>query len=220
MIYTYLLQAGVNQVFVKMVQINLLPETARKKQKKKIELKVVFGPIIFVLSALILTIITVWAMLAMQLSAKQKRLTKLDSELKDLKFNLQKQEQLEKDKQNLLGKLKFMERQLARDLLWAENLNRLSNLIPPEIWLKNIILHTKKVNQTNINTRLEIQGSTVSLQSEEMIASIGGFMSALKKDPVFSKQFSEIKLLSSQRSKNADVEVMDFKLSATFAEAE
>ena len=68
-----------------MVQINLLPETAKKKQRRKVELRIALGPIIFFLFALMLTIIMLWAMLGMQLSAKHKRLSKLDAELKDLK---------------------------------------------------------------------------------------------------------------------------------------
>lgn len=201
-----------------MVQINLLPDVVRKKQRRKVELKIALGPIILFLFALMLTIIVVWTMLGMQLSAKQKKLFKLDEQLKTLKFSLEKQEKLSKDKERLLRKAKFADRHLKREVLWAKNLNRLSNLLPAGIWLKNIVLHTKKAGQLNIYQKLEIEGSAASLQSEEIIASIGAFMTALKKDEVFSEQFSEIKLLSSQRSKTAEIEIMDFKLSATFTE--
>ena len=203
-----------------MVQINLLPDVTKKKQRIKVELKLALGPIVFFLFALLLTIIAVWTMLGMQLSGKQKELSKLDEQLKTLKFTLEKQDELRKDKERLLRKAEFADRHLKRKVLWAKNLNRLSNLLPAGIWLKNVVLHTKKAGRLNIYKKLDISGSAASLQSEEMIASIGAFMTALKKDEVFSEQFSEIKLLSSQRSKAGEIEIMDFKLSATFTEVE
>ena len=52
-----------------MVQINLLPVSAKKKRKRNLELKVKLGPIIFVLGVLVAVIIVIWAMLGIQLAA-------------------------------------------------------------------------------------------------------------------------------------------------------
>lgn len=199
-----------------MVQINLLPVSAKKKRKRNLELKVKLGPIIFVLGVLVAVIIVIWAMLGIQLAAQGKKMARLDGELKSLKSTLQELDQMKQAKESLSDRLKFLDEEIKREILWSENLNRLSNLIPPGIWLKNIVLHSKEEERGHKYIKLDINGSAVSAGGEEMIDLIGKFMSALKQDEVFSEQFSEIKLISSQRGKSAKVEVMDFKLLCQF----
>lgn len=199
-----------------MVQINLLSISVKKKGKLKLGLKIKLGPVIFTLVAVMLAIIITWAMLGMQLSGKQKKLSRLDEQLKSLEFTLQKLDRLNKNKGQLQRKLEFMEQQLKGEILWSENLNRLSNLVPAGIWLKKMVLYSKKEDHLDKYDKLDINGSAVSLLPAEMIDLIGGFMSALEKDEVFSKQFSEIKLISSQRRTVGKNEVMDFKLFCQF----
>lgn len=205
-----------------MVQISLLPIAEKKKGKRKAELKIKLKPLIFFLSAELLAIIAVWAMLGIRLAAQEKQLIQLDGQLKSSKFSLQKLDKLKEDKKQLIHKLEFMDRYLKREVLWAQNLNRLSNLVLPGIWLKNVVLRIKKEDHLHKYEKLNINGSSVSIQHEEMIDLIGGFMAALKNDQVFSEQFSEIKLISSQRRQTRvgkiEVEVMDFKLLCNFNE--
>ncbi len=117
----------------------------------------------------------------------------------------------------LLDKLAFLEQQLKREVLWAKNLNYISNLVPSGVWLEDMVLHTKREGHLSKYEKLDINGSAISLRGEEMMDLIGGFMAALEKEELFSEQFSEIKLISSQRSKkDARFEVMDFKLSCQY----
>ncbi|MCQ9208017.1 MAG: PilN domain-containing protein [Omnitrophica bacterium] len=201
-----------------MVQINLLPVSAKKKRKVKVELKVKLGPVIFILAALFAVIIMTWVSLGVSLVAKQKQVASLDEQLESSKSDLERLVNLREDKEKLTRKLEFMEKQLKREVLWAKNLNRLSNLIPSGIWLKNITLHSERQERSHKYTKLNINGSAVSLRGEEMIDLIGKFMSALKKDEVFFEQFSKIELISSQRrkGKGGKVDVMDFKLLCRF----
>ena len=199
-----------------MVQINLLPPSAKKKGRPRLDLNINLGPIIFVLGVLLAVIIVAWTVLNIQLSTKQKELSRLKEHLKSSNVSLQKLDKLRKDKQGFLGKLEFLERSLKREALWAENLNRLSNLVPPGIWLKNLVLHSGKENELHKYLELDINGSAVSLEGEELINLIGRFMSALKEDEVLSQQLSEIKLVSSQRGKSGKVEIMNFKFFCQF----
>lgn len=195
------------------MQINLLPITPGKKRKTKIGLKINIVPVIFSLAAVVLAVIVTWTMLGLGLSLKQKKLSRLDGELASLKVSLQRLDKLSQDRELLLGKLEFLNQQLKRELLWAKVLNRLSNLVPQGVWFEKLLLNTGKENQY---LELEINGSAVSLQGEEMIDLIGQFMTALKNDKVFSELFSEIKLISSQRGKAEKMEKMDFRLSCQF----
>lgn len=201
-----------------MVQINLLPATKKKKYRKRIELQIKVGPIIFVLVGIMLAIILIWALLGVRLGAAKRDLSKVDEELRSLKFTLEKLTKLKADKKELTGKLEFMDQHLERKVLWARNLNQLSNLVPQGIWLKKVALSIEKGEQLSRYDKIEIEGSAVSLQAEEMINLIGGFMSALKKDEFFSEQFSEIQLISSQtkKGKGGKIEIMDFKLFCQF----
>ena len=195
-----------------MVQINLLPVEAKKRHKGKIEFKIKLGPVLGVLIGVMLIIIVVWASLAMQLSAKEKKLSRLDEQLDSLGFTLDKLDQLEEERETLLSKLEFMDKTLKTEVLWAKNLNRLSNLLPPGIWIKSIILHTVTEGNLSQYLKLDITGSAIAVADKEPIDAIGGLMTTIKQDEIFSDQFSEIELISSQRGKFGEIVSMDFKL--------
>lgn len=205
-----------------MVQINLLPPSARKKQKLrlKLDLKTLeaidLKPLIFTLVGVIVSVMVLWLALGIRLNLKQNELARLNEQVKLGQLSSQKLDKLNKEKERFQKKLEFLNQRLKREISWAENLNRLSNLVPPGIWLNNIALHSKEEDAIATYDKLDIDGSAVSLAGEEMIVLIGGFMSALKEDEVLSGQFSEIKLVSSQKKKRNNIDVMDFKLLCQF----
>lgn len=199
-----------------MVQINLLPVTAKRKQKIKAELKIKVGPLIFALVGVVLTVVVCWTILGIRLSGQRKQLTQRQEQLSALRSNLKNLDQQNQDKRQSQRRLEFLEAELKREVFWAESLNRLSNLVPSGIWFKKISLHTAKEKRLKKYVSLRIDSSVASLRGEEMIDLIGEFMSALKKDELFSEQFSEIKLLSSKRSKSGKFEIMKFSLHCQF----
>ena len=199
-----------------MVQINLLPVTAKKKQKIKAELKIKVGPLIFALVGVVLTVVVCWTILGIRLSGQRKQLTQRQEQLSTLRYSLKNLDQQNQDKRQSQRRLEFLEAELKREVFWAESLNRLNNLVPSGIWFKKISLHTAKEKRLRKYVSLRIDGSVASLRGEEMIDLIGGFMNALKKDELFSEQFSEIKLLSSKRSKSGKFEIMNFSLHCQF----
>ena len=199
-----------------MVQINLLPVTAKKKQKIKAELKIKVGPLIFALVGVVLVVVICWTILGIRLFGQRKQLTQRQEQLSTLMSSLKNLDQQNQDKRQFQRRLEFLEAELKREVFWAESLNRLSNLVPSGIWFKKISLHTVKEKLLKKYVSLRIDGSVVSLRGEEMIDLIGGFMNALKKDELFSEQFSEIKLLSSKRSKSGKFEIMNFSLHCQF----
>jgi Tfp pilus assembly protein PilN len=199
-----------------MVQINLLPVTAKKKRQTKIELRIKVGPLIFALVGVILVVVVCWTILGIRLSGQRKQLTQQQEQLGTLKSSLKDLDQQNQDKKQFQRRLEFLEAELKREVFWAESLNRLSNLVPPGIWFKKISLQTTKEKLLKKYVSLRIDGSVISLRGEEMIDLISGFMNALKKDELFSEQFSEIKLLSSKRSKSGKLEIMNFSLHCQF----
>jgi Tfp pilus assembly protein PilN len=199
-----------------MVQINLLPDTYKKRHKATVQLKVNLRPLIFTLPGVILAILVVWSILGFQLSLGQKKLSLLNKQLQSLTSTAEDVDKLNEQKKQLENEIEFMRQHLKREVLWAKNLNRISNLIPAGIWIKSIDLTTITEDNLDKYEKLNINGSAVSLEGEEMMDWIGSFMTALKKDEVLSAQFAEVSLLSSKRSKFGQFEIMDFRLSCKF----
>ncbi|MFC1632211.1 PilN domain-containing protein [Candidatus Omnitrophota bacterium] len=199
-----------------MAQINLLPVTAQKKRRTKLKLNVKLEPFIFLFAGVVLSVAVVWLVLNVRISAEQKQLADLDRQLQALKFSSNQLQQLAAEKDQLSAKVEFINQQLVRGVLWARNLNILSNLVPEGIWFKKIALKTGKDKKQKRHLGLEVSGAAISFQDQEMIDLISKFMTALKNNEVFAGQFSAIQLISSKRSKFGKMEVMDFELACLF----
>ena len=203
-----------------MVQINLLPPSAKKRQRLKLDFKALktvdLKPLIFALVGTVVLVMVFWLALGIRLNLKQNELARLNEQAKLARLNSQKLDEISKEKEWFQKKLEFLDQRLKREISWAENLNHLSSLVPPGVWLSNIVVHSREEDAIAVYDKLNIDGSAVSLAGEEMIVLIGGFMRALKEDEVFSEQFSEIKLVSSQKKKRNNIDVMDFKLLCQF----
>ncbi|MBF0489198.1 MAG: PilN domain-containing protein [Candidatus Omnitrophica bacterium] len=89
-------------------------------------------------------------------------------------------------------------------LVWSQKLNILSDVAPKGIWFRRIIWDNKI---------LIIEGSAYSKLHDE-ITVVGSFVTSLKKDVGFSKDFIAIELNSISRIKKGIAEVVEFKITA------
>jgi Tfp pilus assembly protein PilN len=97
-----------------------------------------------------------------------------------------------------------------KSTLWSEKLNILSDVMPKGVWLRRIVWD---------NNTMIIEGSAYSKLHDE-ITTVGNYVSNIKKNENFAKDFSSIELNSVTRSKKGMTEVADFKITAkTMAEA-
>lgn len=88
--------------------------------------------------------------------------------------------------------------------MWSQKLNVISDSLPKGIWLRKITL---------LDTQFFIEGTTVSKEQSGM-ANVGTFVSNMKKDPEFMKNFESIEVDNIQRRKNDTLEVADFTILA------
>jgi hypothetical protein len=93
---------------------------------------------------------------------------------------------------------------VKKSIVWSQKLNDLSDLMPKGLWFKKIIWD---------NSVFVIEGTAFSKLFDE-ITLVGDFVSNLKKDEGFIKDFSSIGLDSITRSKRGMIEVVDFKITA------
>lgn len=192
-----------------MIEINLVPATLRKKENsgagfwaavnlpKEILLGV--GGLFVVLLVLIHSVFigayilkfthqlvykTTWA----RMSPDKNNIDSISKELKDLKAKMVTIDDITSKK----------------TFLWSQKLNMISNLLPKGVWLRKMTWN---------NTSLVIEGSAYSKLHDEMII-VGNYVSNLKKEDGFVKDFISVELSSVNRVKKSIVEVADFIITA------
>jgi Tfp pilus assembly protein PilN len=91
-----------------------------------------------------------------------------------------------------------------KNVVWSQKFNAISDALPRGIWLRRISLD---------RSGLTLEGSAVSKDHNE-ISNVGNFVSALKRDDAFIKDFSSLEVNSIQRGKKNSIEVADFTVVA------
>ena len=88
-------------------------------------------------------------------------------------------------------------------MLWSPKFNAISDVLPRGLWIRKMTLD---------KTGLVVEGSGVSKTQNE-INEVGLFLSALKRNNDFMKDFSSLEVNSIQRETNT-IEVTDFTVMA------
>jgi hypothetical protein len=95
-----------------------------------------------------------------------------------------------------------------KSVQWAPKFNVISDVLPRGVWIRKMVLDKGS---------LTMEGSVVS-KSQNEINNVGMFLSALKQNNGFMKDFSSLEVNSIQRGKNNAVEVTDFTVMAKLNE--
>ena len=196
-----------------MVDINLIPAALRKNSKGPsggLKLNIPHDILLGVGSALVLLIVSVHLVLSFswllvfgqfslhnaqwqQLAPDKKILDAINDESKDLKKKI--------------GLISDMT--TKKGILWAPKFNAISDALPRGLWIRKMTLD---------KTGLLIEGSVVSKTSNE-INNVGSFLSVLKQDDGFIRDFSSLEVNSIQRGHNSSVEITDFTAMAKVYES-
>ncbi len=189
-----------------MIEINLLPEELRAKTKKG-----GFDPryALYFLPLLLALLLFLHLYLAANFLIKNYSVAVFEKKWKQLKPQLQKIENARKE----TGQEPFDPRitQLASQrITWSDKLNYLSDQLPYGIWFTSLSFSSKE---------FLLKCSVVSLQKEEM-SLINTFISNLKRDKNFIKDFASLELSSVQKKEVGGFEVVDFLLTGTVKAAQ
>jgi len=194
-----------------MIDINLIPAALRKngKEKSTLAIKIPHEILLGVGAGLVLLIVTVHLILGViwlvgigQLTAHQMAWQKLAADKTALDAISDGSKDI-KTRMNMLSEMTT-----KKSVLWSPKFNAISDALPRGLWLKNMALD---------NVGLSIEGSVVSKTRNE-ISNVGLFLSALKQDKDFIKDFSSLEVNSIQRNKANSVEVADFTVVAKLNE--
>jgi len=113
--------------------------------------------------------------------------------------------------------LKHSQELIDERLSITEKLNRLNTLVPDEIWLTNVSFQSKRARSRTSRPQqyLQISGLAYNASGTGHINMINQFLTRLKQDEEFSKDFEEIKLESASRDQlkeHRDYEVTGFRI--------
>jgi hypothetical protein len=192
-----------------MIDINLVPANLRKKENrgsgflKSIDLpkEILFG----LGSLFILVVMVIHVGLLSNYLAKVTELSSLKGQWQKMLPDKKSMDAINEDLKevkNQLTVIKDVNSQKA--VVWSQKLNILSDMMPKGMWFNRLVWDSSK-------GMLFIEGSSYSKAHDE-ISIVGGFVSALKKDENFAKDFASIELNSVNRIKKGSTEVADYKI--------
>jgi len=179
------------------------------KEKSGLAVNIPHEILLGVGSALVLLIVTVHVVLGIiwligvgQLTARQMAWQKLAADKTAL-------DAISDESKDIKTKMNMITGMTTKgSALWSPKFNAISDALPRGLWLKTMTLD---------KTGLTIEGSVVSKTRNE-INNVGQFISALKQDNNFMKDFATLEVNSIQRSKSNSVEVADFTVLAKLNE--
>ncbi len=191
-----------------MIEINLIPANLRKKDKRGSEALAFMNlPKEFVLGCLTLFILILFIMHASLLGlwlSKSARHNLSQSQWNQMAGDKMTIDTIDKQLKDLKAKIALISKNTSKNsIIWSQKLNIISDSVPKGVWLR-------KISWTKND--LLIEGNAY-LPSQE-IAIVGNFVSSLKKDKEFMKDFKSLELNSISRIKKGATEVADFSISA------
>lgn len=184
-----------------MIEINLLPEELKKLRKFYLmEPKLLLFYFIFLVFGISVFLHIFLTMLNI---ARSRQYQLLINKWEGLLPQRKEVEKLRQEYEILLADAQIIQQLTSQRINWAEKLNKLSLCLPSGVWFDAL---------TVLNKQFELRGSAISLQKTEMDL-INRFLSSLKNDAGFFKDFNNLELSSVERKEIASYEVVTFILS-------
>ena len=191
-----------------MIDINLIPAALRKNDKgnaNSLTINIPHNVLLGVGSGLILLVVTVHLFLGLVWLIGIGRLSACNAEWQKLAADKTVLDAIYKESGDLKNKIKMIsDMTTKKSVLWAPKFNAISDALPRGLWIRRMTLD---------KTSLTMEGSVVSKNRNE-INNVGLFLSALKQNNGFIKDFSSLEVNSIQRGKSNSVEVTDFTVMA------
>ncbi len=190
-----------------MIEINLIPPNLRKKDSRNSGFFAVVnipkefiigcgGIFVLVLGLVHLSLFSLWGVKSTQYAMTQAQWQQMSSDRNTV-------DNINKELKDVRAKITLITGNASKKaILWSQKLNILSDNLPKGVWFKKIVWN---------ETTLVIEGSAYSKSRDEM-ATVGNFVSNLKRDVNFMKDFSSIELNSISRVKQGLLEVAVFTI--------
>jgi len=186
-----------------MIDINLIPLSLRKNGKENVFLTINIPKEILlnVGAGLILFMVTVHLILGAVWLVGIGRLSSYRANWQRLSPEKEVLDAIDNESKGLKNKINMISDMTTRkSVRWAPKFNAISDSLPRGLWIRKMALDT---------SGLVVEGSVVS-KTQNGINNVGLFLSALKQNDDFMKDFFSLEVNSIQRTKVNTVEVTDF----------
>ena len=195
-----------------MIDINLIPASLRKNGKSEaITLAINYPPetLIGVGVGLGLFIMTIHLILGAFWLVGMFRLSNVQANWQKLADDKTVLDTIDAESKDLKKKFNMIaDMTTKKSVQWTPKLNTISDVLTRGLWLRKMSLD---------KMGLSMEGSVVS-KSQNEINNVGLFLSALRQNNEFMKDFSSLEVNSIQRGKNNSIEVTDFTVMAKLNE--
>jgi len=193
-----------------MIEINLLPEEQRAKNRKDVHSAAPgagMDPtyLIYVVPIVAAILLLAHLYLGLAYVSKQNRFNSLNKEWASLASQRQKVSSFKTESAANSQDAVIIDELINKSVLWSEKLNRLSLNLPPGVWFNEIVISKKS---------LEIKACVFSLESNG-VDLINKFLFNLKNDRSFFKDFKNVETGNMLTRKIGSYEVMDFTVTGT-----
>ncbi|MCU0665657.1 MAG: PilN domain-containing protein [Candidatus Omnitrophica bacterium] len=217
--------------------INLLPSELRKAKtaaqkttkaasgipKPTIHIKVDISflkPVLWVIPVLLAVTGAVYA----QAYFKEQKLKHLEEKLGNSKAISKKIAQLKQDIEKNAQAYSFLGR-AVNNTKWSEKLERLTQIIPPQIWLSKLTVDSSTIKNSPAakenrdapkkSEKIVLEGSATSVIEAEIISAITNFIEKIKASPDFNQTFAVFKMGQLQSVKKGNLTVMNFTITCS-----
>ena len=190
-----------------MLQINLLPEGARRATLSPVE-HFHRTPLMWLSVALT---IGFTCSLFIRISLRRGMLRELNNKIHLLEPKKSALDELQQRLQQLRAQEAAFHGLRHAQGLWSKRLNTLSDVTPEGVWFTELSLDRKK--------GLIIQGSAIGQGGGGEMVNVGHLVQDLKANPDFSLAIKDIQIESIKRIQEKDVEIVQFTLSCPLREA-
>ncbi len=215
--------------------INLSAERLPQKKSKIAKFVSLHKPLIYSTLVTIFFLLGVWIILLNQIKIKEANKIKLLNNNRELQKVLEEIDNLKEGRTVLNRHIRVVRALILNRMNWSQKLQAISMSLPKEIWLTEIRLQDrsgaaflKKSSFDIIEDILEdtltpqarnrkrqnlvIRGKAYSKDSDKMFSVINMFISNLKTNKAFSKDFEKIELIRSYRDVVEEIIIMRFEV--------
>lgn len=185
-----------------MIEINLLPQKLRVKTKLYSIESIPPKYFLYSLTSILGLLFLIHFYLVIIGITKNYQLKRLNSKWHNLKPQLEILKPFRQEQAAISVDAKLIQRLMLGRINWAEKLNKLSMHLPSGVWLNGLSLNQKD---------FILKAGVISLQKEELNL-INRFITELKNDAGFFKDFNVLELTSVERRTVAGYDIVDFIL--------
>lgn len=149
----------------------------------------------------------IWGFLFVTVSKERRTVADLDKKIGSLATSPKEIDAIRQQRSALEKKINLIDTLSSRQFFWFQKMQQLADLIPNGVWLTSL-----QSSQKGDTVTLIIRGTSVAVKIDDAVSLIRDFITNLRKNDDFAKDFKNIELRQGDIAKTAigGMDVMRF----------